>query len=196
MPRAKFLTPSTFDALMSKGRDKGKAFGDKAMSVVHRLALDLLEVKPDEDEFTPAACAWGNEYEWLAVRTYEQRRLVSVHRSHFKISPTLTYVGGTADGLVGKAGGIETKCPFNPINHLKFEEQFRGYFYQVYGYVWVYEIEWMDFISFDPRYPEHLNLRVKRVERDEKIINALERRCIDAQNLALGLVAKMEKEIC
>jgi hypothetical protein len=33
---------------------------------------------------------------------------------------------------------------------------------------------WCDFVSYDPRLPEHLRMFVKRVERDDKYITTLE----------------------
>jgi len=38
--------------------------------------------------------------------------------------------------------------------------------------------EWCDFVSYDPRLPEHLRLFVKRIDRDAQYINLLEHEII------------------
>ena len=192
MPRPKFLTPSTFGKLMTNGR--GCLFGDTAKAVIYQLALDLLEVEQPEEEYTPAACLWGLEHEYYALREYEQRHMVRVCKADFRVSPTLDYVGGTMDGLVGTDGGVEIKCPFNSVNHLKLDEQFKAYHYQVHGYIWVYSLQWIDLCSFDPRFPAALKLRERRVERDEEIIQQLELRCAQAHAVALEIVDKIRSE--
>jgi hypothetical protein len=35
--------------------------------------------------------------------------------------------------------------------------------------------KWCDFISYDPRVPEKMQLWIKRVERDDKLIDELEK---------------------
>jgi len=37
---------------------------------------------------------------------------------------------------------------------------------------------WCDFVSFDPRMPEHLHLFVKRIERNDRYIAELEQEVI------------------
>lgn len=44
---------------------------------------------------------------------------------------------------------------------------------QVQGILWVTGRAWWDFISFDPRMPEHLQLYIERIERDEAYIATL-----------------------
>ena len=34
--------------------------------------------------------------------------------------------------------------------------------------------QWCDFVSFDPRFPDHLQLCIIRIERDDKLIASLE----------------------
>lgn len=194
MPRPKFLTPSSFGKLMTNGRTKDKLFGDTAMSVIYQLALDLLEVEQPEEEYIPDACLWGIENEYLAKRAYELKNMVTVRTADFKVSPTLDYVGGTMDGLVGSRGGIEVKCPFNSVNHLDIHKQYSGYEHQITGYMWVYELEWIDFVSFDPRFPAPLQLRSFRIERNESAIAILEQRCREAHAMALQYVEQLQEE--
>ena len=190
MPRKGFLTPSTFDDLMSNGRGKDAGPGKTAMAVVERLALDFLNVDMTDVGFTAESCEWGNENEWLGINTYHDRTLAEVIRPEFIVCPDLPYVGGTPDGLIGDSGGIEVKCPFNPINHLKYLDNMGNYTNQIHGYIWIAGLDWMDFCSFDPRYPDPINLQVKRVYRDECAIADIKKRCEwayeEAEKLAMS----------
>lgn len=40
--------------------------------------------------------------------------------------------------------------------------------------MWITGRKWWDFVSYDPRMPEHLQLFVQRIERDEKYVADLE----------------------
>ena len=46
--------------------------------------------------------------------------------------------------------------------------------------MWIYKLNWIDFISYDPRCPIDLQLMIQRVERDNEVISILENRCIAA----------------
>ena len=189
MPKDKFLTASSFPLLM-KNDKKGTGPAQTAMAVIERHAIEMLGVKYEEIELVP--CIWGIENESNAFIAYEKSTLSRPKKALFKISPTLSYVGGTMDGLVGSNGGIEIKCPYNPTNHIKITEQIKNYFYQIQGYIWIYELDWIDFVSYDPRYPAEYCLCIKRMERDDKIIKSLEERCEIAHNLALKIVDEVK----
>lgn len=45
--------------------------------------------------------------------------------------------------------------------------------------MWVTDADFADFVSFDPRMPEHLQLFIHRVERDEKAISDYEAEVVD-----------------
>jgi hypothetical protein len=45
------------------------------------------------------------------------------------------------------------------------------YFPQVQGVMWVLDRDWCDYISYDPRFPPHLQLYVHRVMRDDPYIS-------------------------
>ena len=40
--------------------------------------------------------------------------------------------------------------------------------------MWIAERQWIDFVSFNPDFPENLRLAMRRVRRDEKYIAQLE----------------------
>ena len=189
MPKSNFLTPSTFPALMSNGRN-GKTLGDTALAVVDQLVLDMLGTEPRE-EMTSAATEWGKEYEWAAIEIYQEKHMVRVNRPEFTVCPDLPYVGGTADGLVGRDLILEIKCPFNPLNHIAREKQLKNYMYQLQGYMWIYNRPMLDFISFDDRFTDDLKLLADRVERDDAAISALKERC----ELAYGMARERAEQV-
>lgn len=193
MPNPKFLTPSTFHDLMSNGKSKG-TIGKSAYHIVDRLILDLLEVERPE-EMTPISCQWGIDHEWEAIQEYQERTFNDVRQPQFTISKTHPYVGGTMDGLVGDKGGIEVKSPFNSIEHFYNMTECRQantiYKYQIQGYFWIYDLEWIDFVSYDPRFPNDEKLAIHRIQRDEDIISQLKNRCEWAYNEAISKVQKI-----
>lgn len=187
MPKPGFLTPSSFDKLMAGYKPENPyKFGQAALAVVNRLAVELLGFRDDDlgGQDQGGATGWGLANEWLAIETYQERMLRDVRPAEFTVSWSLPYVGGTMDGLVGKDGGVEVKCPHNPVYHLNRSHQWKTYQYQVHGYMWIFDLKWIDFISFDPRFPEHRQLIVETVRRDESIIEALAARCRAAYALA------------
>lgn len=190
MPRPGYLTASTFPDLMQTGK-KGEPFGKAAMKHIYRLALDMLgTVRPDD--ITADSLEWGKINEESARYIYEEHNLCQVKKAHFKVSPTLDYVGGTADGLIGKDGILEIKCPkYSAIHMFNRDEHFKKYQWQLYGYIWIYDRKWCDFASYDPRCKEPLQLITQRIIRDAAKIELLESRCKDAHQLALELVKQV-----
>ena len=192
MPRPGYLTPSTFNALMTTG--KNTPFGGTAMAVVNQMALDLAGVEREEDQFNGVACEWGKEHEPLAILGYSEAKFCPVLSADFASSPDLSYVGGTADGLVGTDGGVEIKCPYNSINHAQNSENLKkNYRWQLQGYMWIYALNWMDFVSFDPRFPAELQLKIIHVKRDDGMIKRLRQRCIDAYEMAEAITYEIRK---
>lgn len=181
MPNAGFLSASKFEQLMKPSDLKKNIYGDGCITLAYEIALSRLGVElPDS---YGAALNWGNEHEWSAVEAYKERNVCEVVRPEFIPHHSLAYVGGTPDGLVGTDGIIEVKCPHNPIYHARnranaeqYHEQYKA---QCQGYLWITDRKWVDFVSFDPRYPEPLQLSVHRFERDQDYIDLLEKRVQD-----------------
>ena len=198
MPRAGYLTPSSYYDLMSNGRGTNE-MGQSARKVVDRLVLDMLGYRDSLDgEYVPKSCLWGIENEWTALRVYEEQTLREVRNAQFMSSNTHPYIGGTMDGLVGEHGGVEVKCPYNPVEHLYNlldGRQLKQYMYQIQGYLYIYELDWIDFISYDPRIPEQYQLAVHRVKRDEEMIAGIVGRCELAYKMACERVQEIKERL-
>ena len=77
-------------------------------------------------------------------------------------------------------GLVELKCPANMAKHLdaiRSGDHVKEYRWQLQGQLWVSGRAWVDAVSFDPRFPEHLRLAIVRVPRDEIAIRQLAVEC-------------------
>lgn len=123
--------------------------------------------------FTSAAMQWGIDTEPLARLRYLLATKNQVQEcGFFKFDDIMA--GASPDGLVGKDGLLEIKCP-NTATHLV---SLRGgipvtYFWQIVGQQWVTGRKWTDFVSFDPRLPDNAQLVITRVKRQDAAIEKL-----------------------
>lgn len=84
--------------------------------------------------------------------------------------------GWSPDGEVGEPGGIEIKCP-KPSTHIKWlldGSMPSEHLPQVHGALVVGEKDWIDFLSYCPRY-KPLLVRVERSDYTKKVEKALSR---------------------
>jgi len=119
---------------------------------------------------------WGTDTEPLARAAYEAHTGHIVDEVPMLPHPTIAMSGSSPDGLVDKDGQIEVKCP-NSATHAKTllaKKPDGKYITQMQWQMACTGRKWCDFVSFDPRFPEHLQLCVIRVERDDEMIASLE----------------------
>jgi len=84
--------------------------------------------------------------------------------------------GASPDGLVDDDGLVEIKCP-NTSTHIDTilaDAAPAKYVTQMQWQMACTGRKWCDFVSFDPRLPEQMQLFIKRVQRDEAMIGQLE----------------------
>ena len=128
------------------------------------------------ESFTNAAMQHGTETEPLARAAYEALKDVLVDEVGFVPHPTIKMAGASPDGLVGDDGLLEIKCP-NTATHIDTllnQSVPTKYFTQMQFQMACTGREWCDFVSFDNRLPEELQLFVKRVPRDDVYIRLIE----------------------
>ena len=92
---------------------------------------------------------------------------------------------------------VELKCPDAMGKHLDALQNGSHadeYMWQIQGQLWVAGREWNDAVSYDPRWPMPMDLAVKRVHRDEKMIAELEAECIAANEEVNEIVKKLTVE--
>jgi putative phage-type endonuclease len=138
-----------------------------------QLVTERLTRQPTEG-YQSAAMEWGIEQEGAARAAYEARTGVLVDEVDFVRHPILE-AGASPDGLVGEDGCIEIKCP-NTATMLEYIEDRsvpRKYLLQIQWQLACTGRNWCDFVAYDPRLPEHLQLLVIRVPRDEEVIKQI-----------------------
>lgn len=143
-----------------------------------------------EEGFKSAAMERGNEVEAEARIAYEFFKNVTVQETGFVDHPTIQMSGASPDGLIGDDGLFECKCP-NTKTHIDtlLGKNIKGNYYkQMQWQMACTGRQWCDFVSYDPRMPEHLQLFVERVERDDKFISEIEAEVI-------GFLAEIEMTI-
>ena len=127
------------------------------------------------ESFTNAAMQWGTETEPLARSAYEAHAEM-VEEVGFVQHPKIEMAGASPDGLVGLFGMLEIKCP-NTATHidtLLTQTVPTKYITQMQWQMRCCERQWCDFVSFDPRLPQKLQLFVKKVEFDPTYVAMLE----------------------
>jgi putative phage-type endonuclease len=132
------------------------------------------------ESFTNSAMQWGVDNEALAISCYENATNVLVETVGFVNHPTIEMAGASPDGLVSLFGAIECKCPQSSthIDTLLADKVPSKYIPQIQWQLRCCERQWCDFVSFDPRLPQDLQLFVKRVEFDAPYVAMLEEEII------------------
>lgn len=128
------------------------------------------------ESYQNAAMQWGTLTEPVARAAYESATGVLVSETGFVPHPRIDQSGASPDGLVNNDGLIEIKCPFT-ATHLDFligDEIPEKYIIQMQWQMACTERMWCDYVSFDPRLPDRMKIKIKRVMRDATLISTLE----------------------
>jgi putative phage-type endonuclease len=142
----------------------------RAKLVVERLTGQ------QEESFASAAMQWGVDKEEEARIAYSFLTGRNVLEVGLYKHPTIIGSHASPDGLVDDDGCLEIKCP-NSATHietLKSNQVAHKYLLQMQWQMACADRQWCDFVSFDPRMPDHLTLYVQRVERDNDMLAILE----------------------
>lgn len=150
-------------------------YGSGRANYMAELIAERLTGKP-ADKFQSAAMVWGIETEALARMAYEAHKNCAVLEGGFVPHPTIKQTGASPDGYIDFDGLVEIKCP-NTATHI--DTLITGtvpekYVYQMQWQMVCAEREWCDFVSFDPRMPEHMRMFIKRVDFDKPMARMLE----------------------
>jgi putative phage-type endonuclease len=132
------------------------------------------------ESYTNAAMQWGTDNEPLARAAYEAIKDVLVDEVSMITHPRIEQAGASPDGLVGEDGLVEIKCP-NTATHIDtlLTQTVPGkYITQMQWQMACTGRKWCDFVSFDNRLPEELQIFIKRIERDDVYIKTLEEEVI------------------
>jgi putative phage-type endonuclease len=141
-----------------------------------KLVVERLTGQQEEGFIRSAAMQWGVDKEEEARIAYSFVTGRDVIEVGLYKHPTIIGSHASPDGLVDDDGCIEIKCP-NSATHietLKSNLIAHRYLLQMQWQMACANRQWCDFVSFDPRMPDHLMLYIQRVQRDDDMLKILE----------------------
>lgn len=150
--------------------NKGKAFGDPAKEYAIKIALESIYGSSIGESYTNEWMERGTELEPVARMVYEERTFTEVSNGGFCIHDSFDGVGGSPDGLLlNDNGGIEIKCPkftthYNTLRKGKFDSSYK---WQMLGNIWICGLDYMDFVSYCPEFPESKQLFIDRLSAED-----------------------------
>ena len=174
--RIGLITASNLTKLMNldkKGHVKTKAGIDYLLEVMHQR-----QTRIDEQETFAKAFEWGHQYEEEALNYYNKVTGNNVLSATYGFDDIVFRTpvegfGDSPDGITeNNKGVVEIKCPYNGANHLRncAETVYHDgldYFWQIIGHLVPSYVDWVDFVSYDPRYEDgHPNkIKIIRINR-------------------------------
>ena len=177
-------------------------FGKGAITYIKDKVSEILSGKPNE--IYSKSLEWGKENEPFAVDYYERLFNVKLKATGSKqlFFDWGNYSGGTPDGLIGRDGTIEIKCPINRTEHVENllianQDDFiayhgKEYYCQIQTCLAATNRKYCDFFSFCPMmFNEKLMHKRIRIERDEKLITELSNRVERAAKLRDEIIFKI-----
>lgn len=167
------VTASRIADVLAKGRGGEESASRKNYRA--ELVCERLTGKKTEG-FTTKAMADGVDREPIARALYEAKYAVFVDEVGFVAHPSISMSGASPDGLVGDDGAIEIKSPqmATHIDYFKAGVPVSKYIPQMAWQMACTGRKWVDFISFNPEFPDYLQLFVVRYHRDDDYIRQVE----------------------
>ena len=168
------LGGSSISQMMAKSRDK-KTWGTTRETLLTRLVVERMTGCP-QDSYVSEAMKRGTETEAQARSMYCLLNNCDVEQAGWIDHPTIKFAGMSPDGLVGQSGLVEFKCPESKkhMGSLLGGSIDREYLMQVQWQMACTGRDWVDFATYDPRWPPEMQLLVTRVPRDDVVIANLE----------------------
>lgn len=160
-----------------------------AQLAAERLTLTV------EQSFVNDAMRHGTEHEPIARALYEIAKGIAVDQVSFVNHPSIDMAGASPDGLVLDDGLVEFKCP-NTATHIEYMlsgDAPKKYQYQMVWQIICTEREWCDFVSYDPRMPEDLQLFIVRYRPTAEFKKEIEDGVKAFIKEVDGLVARLEQ---
>nr|QBK92899.1 MAG: YqaJ-like recombinase [Pithovirus LCPAC403] len=159
--RRRRLTPSNFSAAMGMSRFK----------TPDKLASQILKKCPDDP--INENMKHGIIMEPTIIKLYTKYTGNEVLKPYYKIPDYDRRLAGIPDGLIGDNGLIETKCAKKMYFNLYKDECmsnpreyiFPNHFYQMIGYMEIFDKEWIEYTVFSES--ENL-LKIIRIYRDKE----------------------------
>lgn len=138
----------------------------KRADYMFELAVEKLTNQATEIPYVTKEMKWGTEQEPFARMAYEETTGNLVNESGFFYLPDMD-AGCSVDGLFEDhmgVGVLESKSP-KSTTHIRYLEAGvvpEEYKPQCLHNLWITGADFVDFVSFDPRFPEALQLMIVR----------------------------------
>lgn len=129
------------------------------------------------DKAVTVAMSRGSELEPDARAAYEARTGVLVDQMGFALHDKMQ-AGASPDGLIGKDGLLEVKCPFDQarIARIWATDDISDYVPQVEWQMWILDRDWCDVAIYDPRLSHSgMDLHIVRHSMTQEAYNKLDR---------------------
>lgn len=184
------FTASRAADLMAKTKSGPSASRGNLLAL---LAVERLTGHPVET-YQNDAMRRGTELESEARDMYAFTHGVVVEESGYVAAPDLPNCGCSPDGLIGSDALLEIKCPASMAKHvaaLRTGDHAKEYQWQLQHQLLVTGRQWVDAASYDPRFPEGLQLAVVRVNRDEAAIAELAAEIVKADAEVSAMVEEL-----
>lgn len=165
------ITASRIHDIMAKTKS---GYSSSRQNYLADLVVEILTGGYTET-YQSQAMRWGIEKEPEARTVYEfltdQKVMVAEYAKH----PTILDSGASPDGLVGNYGLIEIKCPNTAthVNMLIKKSIPKQYYLQMQWQLECTERKWCDFVSYDPRMPPEFYIFIKRISKDEQLLETI-----------------------
>lgn len=148
----------------------------EARDYAFRLSIERRSGAPIDEGVETYWTRRGHELEPEAIEAYEDRTGNLVRRVGLILTDDRRF-GASADGLVGRDGGVEVKCWVDPskLRKVLLDRDEKAVRRQCLGGMWVTGRKWWDFVLYCPALkPVGLDLTIIRINRDDDEIEAME----------------------
>lgn len=199
------FTGSVIGDLMTKGRAKDKMFGDKAMTLIYKVASErcllpayieddyLWEIYHEQVSFTNKYMQFGIDNEDLAIEVYEGIKNVVCEEAPSVQHPHIPSFAASPDRLAtidGERVVCEVKC-LKPESFMEYRHCVHDndslkamesrYFCQVQAEMMCCGCKQADFIVFCPFLKP--NIHIVRITADEEVQKEIEYRISEAEKI-------------
>ena len=166
------VTASRIADMMAKTKS---GWGASRKNYMAELVAERLTEKAAE-HFVSGAMQWGTDNEPDARISYEFLTDNEVVEVGSVDHPSIPRSSASPDGEVLDDGLVEIKCP-NTATHI--DTLLSGkipnkYILQMQWQMACTGRQWCDFVSFDPRMPDNMEIFIRRIERDDGLIGEIE----------------------
>jgi hypothetical protein len=199
------FTSSNMWRLMTEPRSKeAKESGELSETAKEYIMEKVVEeIGGFIPEYETNAMVYGSEHEAQAKYWYQLKTGLEIVEVGFQ--EVNEFYGGSPDCLVmdrttGEIGALEIKCPYNSTNHLwhcmidsyeYLKRNHKEYFWQCVSHMITANVDFCDFVSFDPRIDNEIGFFRYRLFKKEEDVKSLMEKLDKANQYKLELKLKL-----